>query len=689
MRAWSFFKKILSSSWFLALGPAVIIAYLMPPLGSRYKLDIKLSKNNLLQEIHADLNSDTITESISLGKGLPFYYISVRDNNMRMYNEWSLQDSINPRISGIFTGNYDRDRYKEICIFTHKKDSLFLNMYEMLDPRGTRLDRIYIDRIGYLNDEVSSFVYPIGFYDEDGDGSEELYFSVTSSFKLGPRKIYLFDIRSRKLSEGPLTSIIPTVPEMTDADNDWHPEIFGFTSASGNYTSDSPYSDSSSWFMVFNEHLDFKFPPVEFKGFANSLLTDAFNGGYALLHWKGGADTSVMSSRIMIFAGDGKLIRYRLTSDLGLNWYQGQSVFRHPVSDRLFIFGNKIIELNGLLETVNSIKSPFNSRYYEYEIDIDNDKKTEIILYSEEEEKIVVYNEDLQVLVTQESRAPSPNWQVSHSFTDNQEHTLFIKAGKTRLFIKMTPNKYFYLGYLTYPALYVFFFLFILLIRKVNTLQIVHREHLKHRLVTLQLQGIKSQMDPHFTFNTLNSVASLVYMKDSQKAYDYMNKFTHLLRRSINDAERIYRHLGEEIDFVTTYLDLEKLRFEDKFNYEIKIGKGINLREDVPKLVLHTFAENAVKHGITSRQEGGFLLIMIERENDYLRLTIEDNGVGRALTAGINDSTGKGLKLTGEFYDILNEINKKPIRHIVTDLYDRSGAPAGTRVEVWVPVQLN
>jgi sensor histidine kinase YesM len=122
-------------------------------------------------------------------------------------------------------------------------------------------------------------------------------------------------------------------------------------------------------------------------------------------------------------------------------------------------------------------------------------------------------------------------------------------------------------------------------------------------------------------------------------------------------------------------------------NYEIIIGDSVSQNEQVPKLVLHTFAENAVKHGLMASEKGGILKIMIDRENDYLKLTIEDNGIGRERAEGHSSSTGRGLKLTGEFYDILNQINKKPIRHLITDLHDISGNPSGTRVEVWVQVE--
>ena len=85
--------------------------------------------------------------------------------------------------------------------------------------------------------------------------------------------------------------------------------------------------------------------------------------------------------------------------------------------------------------------------------------------------------------------------------------------------------------------------------------------------------------------------------------------------------------------------------------------------------------------------QGGFLKIRVDKENDYLKLIIEDNGIGREAAEGHSTSTGKGLKLTREFYDILNQINKKPIKHFIIDLHNKDGDPTGTRVEVWVPVE--
>ena len=118
------------------------------------------------------------------------------------------------------------------------------------------------------------------------------------------------------------------------------------------------------------------------------------------------------------------------------------------------------------------------------------------------------------------------------------------------------------------------------------------------------------------------------------------------------------------------------------------MGDTITRKEIVPVMALQTFAENAVKHGLMPRTSGGKLSINIEEEDDYLKLTIEDNGVGRSKAAENTKRQGRGLKMIHEFYEILNQINKKPIRYTITDLYKEDDIPAGTRVEVWVPLDL-
>ena len=685
------FKKIIYSSGFLAIIPAIVVSFFLLPVGSKYILSIEPTAKFTGQFVYTDLNSDSISESVFIGKGVPYFFICARDYNLRYYDQWNLTDSLNPSISDVFFGNYDHDRFQEVYIFTHKGDSLFLNVNELLDRAGTRLDRIFITKIGYVKGEVTSLLKPAGFFDENGDGKDELYFGITTGFAEDPRRLYYFDLVHKKLHSSQFTGIICLDPKMADVDGDNRPEIFGDMSACGNFGRKVPFSDSSTWFMVFNDSLKFEFPPEEFRGYVNGLQTNYYDNGtekdYVLAHWVGGTDTTVLDSRILIYSPRGKLLKYRLFSDIGDFQHIRFFVDNHIKSNKIYILENKFFELNDSLELVRTVDIPFKSEIYAYQADLNADGEDEFLLYSEDEEKLAVYSAGLEKLIDLKFKTPDYLWKFSQYLSKDHQRSLFLSSGNKGYFLKLSKSKYHYLGYLAYPGIYLLFLMFIILTKRINTLQVVQKESLNRRLVTLQLQGIKSQLDPHFTFNTLNSIASLIYIEDRQTAYDYMIKFTELLRGMINDADRVYRSLGEELEFVTTYLDLEKLRFGEKFNYEIIIGEGVSQREQVPKLVLQTFAENATKHGIMSNAQGGLLKIMVNKEKDYLKLIIEDNGIGREAAAGHSTSTGKGLKLTREFYDILNQINKKPIRHFIIDLHNEAGDPSGTRVEVWVPVE--
>jgi hypothetical protein len=137
-------KKIITTSWFLAFVPAILLMLFFPKLGSKYKLVVEPSMKNTGQFVYADLNSDGISEMVSAGKGDPFYYIVAQNIDGLFYDQWNLKDVLDPDISDFFIGNYDHDNSEEIYVFSHKKDSLFLNINEILEPSGTRMERVFI-----------------------------------------------------------------------------------------------------------------------------------------------------------------------------------------------------------------------------------------------------------------------------------------------------------------------------------------------------------------------------------------------------------------------------------------------------------------------------------------------------------------------------------------------------------------
>jgi len=194
-------------------------------------------------------------------------------------------------------------------------------------------------------------------------------------------------------------------------------------------------------------------------------------------------------------------------------------------------------------------------------------------------------------------------------------------------------------------------------------------------------------MDPHFTFNALNTISSVIYKEDKEKAYRYFTKFSKLVRSSLEVSDKITRSLEDEVDFTKNYLDLEKIRFRDQFEYSIHMDKTVNKETMVPKMILHNYAENAVKHGLKHKEEDRCLEIEIFLQDHILNISIKDNGVGRKQAKVLNEfSTGKGLKIMNNIYDLYFKLYKVRIKQEIEDLTDAAGNIKGTRVVLKIPL---
>ncbi len=688
-----FAGKFLISAWFWAAVPTLVISFFVNDIGRRYLVTIESqATEQLVQEVFADLDGDGITEQIYAKPGPPLINIPIMDNDGKYFDQWNMPGTLTPEISNLYFGNFDQDLFTEIYIFTTKDDSVFLNVNEFFEPTGMHLERIFITKVNLVEGHIDSNIKHLGFFDQNNDGKSEFYFRITSGFGLWPRLCYFYDVANQKLKSSPFTGINFNDPVLKDIDGDNRPEIFSNMTAAGNYDTPTPFTDYSAWLMVLNDELEFKFPPIEFAGFGGSL--DVLSIGkpseqkLLIVYNFKGTEIPAHTPSVMLYSSKGKLLKERSLVELGINSSVQLFVLQIEEPDRIILLANDMLVLNTQLEVMERKKIPIETRHNTYQSDLNNDGTKELLLFSSSEKKLVIYNSKENGYEVIPFDVDDTNWQISNQVTKTGENKLFIKSGATAHFLMLKENPYYLLKYLIYPAIYFGFFIFIVVINKVTIAQIEKRENQKRKLQTLQLQSIKGQLDPHFTFNALNSVAALLYLDDRNAAYDYLNKFTRLLRQLLSDAERVYRPLEEEIEFVTAYLNLEKLRFGEKFNYEIQIGEGITQKENVPVMALQTFAENSIKHGLMPLTEGGKLNIYVEKEIDYLKLTIEDNGVGRKRAAELNPNQGKGLKMITEFYGILNQINKKQIRYTIVDLYNEVGKPTGTRAEVRVPVGL-
>ncbi len=218
-----------------------------------------------------------------------------------------------------------------------------------------------------------------------------------------------------------------------------------------------------------------------------------------------------------------------------------------------------------------------------------------------------------------------------------------------------------------------------LLLWKWRVRQQFRKEEQKRRLRELELTAIRSQMNPHFLFNSLNSVQNLVQQNKGREAHLYLSDFAGLIRKVLNNSEKEEVSLAEELEMIQQYLNLEKLRFD--FDFKIAVDDEIDAHNtQIPSMLLQPFVENAVLHGLQNKRGEKHLKIGVTKEEAFVVIRITDNGIGRKAAKKIQQKkNGKGTKLMKERLEILQQKQGEKYKLTTTDLEE------GTKVEIILP----
>lgn len=215
----------------------------------------------------------------------------------------------------------------------------------------------------------------------------------------------------------------------------------------------------------------------------------------------------------------------------------------------------------------------------------------------------------------------------------------------------------------------------------------------KVEMSKIELKALRSQMNPHFVFNSLNAIQHYIFNTRGEEAIKYLNKFARLVRIILNNSEKPTVTVGDDLEALRLYLELEQMRFEDKFDYEIIVDESLDVDYDImPPLLMQPYVENAILHGLNPKPVKGKLTIRLHSENNFLICTIVDDGIGREKaseirrTMPVRNHKSLGMKITEDRLRILNEINHSQLSVTITDLKDADGRPQGTKVELFVPL---
>jgi tetratricopeptide (TPR) repeat protein len=215
------------------------------------------------------------------------------------------------------------------------------------------------------------------------------------------------------------------------------------------------------------------------------------------------------------------------------------------------------------------------------------------------------------------------------------------------------------------------------------------RKELEYKTTEMEMQALRAQMNPHFIFNCLNSINRFIMKNESEIASDYLTQFSRLIRLVLNNSKKAWILLEDEIEMLRLYLEMERLRFKDAFQYEIRCDENIDSTAVmIPPLLLQPFVENAVWHGLMHKKENGIVKISFSEANDILHCTVVDNGVGRsvAATAGSKSSQAHksmGIQITRDRLALINgDIRDEKVAFEIEDRFDSKGQPAGTKVSL-------
>jgi len=234
--------------------------------------------------------------------------------------------------------------------------------------------------------------------------------------------------------------------------------------------------------------------------------------------------------------------------------------------------------------------------------------------------------------------------------------------------------------------------LMVLRIKKIRRKHKVEKQMLviQKQLFELEQKSLRLQMNPHFLFNSLNSIQSFVIEKDTDKAIYYLSRFSQLMRLILNNSQQTFVVLQEELKVIKLYLDLERLRYDNIFNYTIHVDDEIE--EEfiaIPPMIIQPYIENAIIHGLIHKKQDGELNIELKLSENHIMCVIQDNGIGREAAVKIREQSGIkhksiGMLITQERLDILNMNVKDQLSVKVIDLKTNSGESNGTRIELMI-----
>jgi len=681
----------------LAIPFVIIVILFLPVASTKYKTEL-ISKEVVQKpggiECFEDLNNNGFDERIIVFHNLVRGQAAVKvmNTNGSNYEQWNFNGKYVNLSNKHKIADLNNDGYKEIYVFYYKDDSVFCAGIQPYPHKDVLFDRKFITTIQKRDDLIDFTLRHQSAYDIDNDGFNELCFIIVAGFSRQPRQFYYYDLQLDTLFTGPVTGINYCDLEVTDLNEDGEMEVYmgGSTSANIPDSLNIPYNDYSSWFIGLNNKMNLLFEPIRSDGYPSSVLTEGYinSDGIKMLvvyHYS----TPSLSNKIVFYEKSLNEV-YSTDIDISAKDHSKRATYLIPITlkDEPYIL---VGELNGRMLFINDrgdkVEIDVNPDIANFFIadDLNGDGKIEYVFGTSSREELIILDHNFDNPVIQPShRKPMTALPTEIGVINigKEGKLLYILAENHLYKYTYGVNINYYLKYPIWIAIYLIFVFIIWLSQRLQKYQAQRNQKIQDKINSLQMKTIKSQMDPHFMFNVLNGLAHNVAKGNSKEAHDQILRFSKLLRTLMKSVDKIDTSLGDEIDFVKSYLELEKFRFKDDFVFDFVIENDVDLSIRIPRMMIQLIVENSIKHGLRNRIGEKILEVTAVREGEKTKISVEDNGIGRKEAYKKSRDTGEGIKLINDMIKLNRKLGGKDIRVIYIDSQDDSGKALGTIVEV-------
>ncbi len=665
-----------------------LIGYLIQPvLMQKYVGRLMTGTSQILAEgqkiQYIDIDGD--------GNSEEFIYYHLSDNRQPVINRYSAEgifqgvwylDGEVVQNFDFISGDCNGDGLMEVIVFSMEKNQVYLYGLESGNKNSFFANKVKVCELPQEVDNQHLVIRNGGMVDLNKDGFCEAVFSVNSRFTEQPRAIYAFDATHQTIMKSPeLGMQVVGTPVFFDIDKNGSPEIFlsTFNSTNQTWVNNRDQALNSS-VIVLRSDLNYYSRPLPYQSrmsvsavFPLQLPTQNY---IASLSWPLNEGEK---PRLLLQNYKGKILRQKYLD-------VGNYIFDPARSDWSSILAFQrdgwVYEFDARLEQVRKIDLKGIIHQINY-LDVDQDGKEEILVV--QNNQLSIYRSDFSNPVTIE--IPGLNIQkVFFSLKKKAHHPSLLSVfnDNHQYLISYSENQAYWFRFVLYAlSIGILWFLYWLFLR----LQHIHFDSVRYsneNFYKMQLELIRNQLDPHFLFNALNSIAFSINSEDKKIAYANLGLFSKFLREAIVSLDEFSRSLEEEIDYVKNYLMLEKFRFKEKFSYSIIVSPGINKTQQVPKLILFSFIERALKKGVLAKPDGGSIQIVIDAdEQQNVFIQISDNGIHRNLESS-NAAYTKNMLMIDQVINYFNSFNQQKI---VIKIIDRGTMenPQGTLVEITIP----